>query len=219
MYNNNQKRKTWLWVLGWIFIFPVPLTLIILKKEQLDKKTKYGIIAGAWILYIIILIIGASINKDSSTIPSADNQNSSVIQTEKPTKARVYESTTSSTQSAEDEPTNPPTEKPTEKPIETIAENSQENDSSIEIDEYTYKVETGSNAYVRIIGKPNTKYSIYVYYGSGISEAEGLEDKISDNNGSVTWEWKVGSRTTPGNYKITITGGGASEDIMFSVYN
>ena len=28
-----KKRKTWLWVLGWICIFPVPLTILMLRKK------------------------------------------------------------------------------------------------------------------------------------------------------------------------------------------
>lgn len=28
-----KKRKTWLWVLGWICIFPLPLTILMLRKK------------------------------------------------------------------------------------------------------------------------------------------------------------------------------------------
>ena len=49
-----KKRKTWLWVLGWICIFPVPLTIIMLSKEDMSKKARYGIIAAGWILYLLI---------------------------------------------------------------------------------------------------------------------------------------------------------------------
>lgn len=33
-----KRRKTWLWVLGWICIFPVPLTIIMLNKKDMSKK-------------------------------------------------------------------------------------------------------------------------------------------------------------------------------------
>ena len=49
-----KKRKTWLWVLGWICIFPVPLTIIMLDKKDMNKKARYGIIAAGWILYLLI---------------------------------------------------------------------------------------------------------------------------------------------------------------------
>ncbi len=55
--NATAPRKTWLWVLGWIFIFPVPLTLMIRKKEMPAWK-KYGIIVAAWIAYFAVM--GAS---------------------------------------------------------------------------------------------------------------------------------------------------------------
>lgn len=49
-----KRRKTWLWVLGWICIFPVPLTIIMLDKKGMNKKARYGIIAAGWILYLLI---------------------------------------------------------------------------------------------------------------------------------------------------------------------
>ena len=49
-----KKRKTWLWVLGWICIFPVPLTIIMLNKKDMNKKARYGIIAAGWILYLLL---------------------------------------------------------------------------------------------------------------------------------------------------------------------
>ena len=30
-----KKRKTWLWVLGWICIFPLPLTILMLRKKDM----------------------------------------------------------------------------------------------------------------------------------------------------------------------------------------
>ena len=49
-----RKRRTWLWVLGWIFIFPVPLTMLMLRNDKLDKWVRYGIITAAWIVYLLI---------------------------------------------------------------------------------------------------------------------------------------------------------------------
>ncbi len=63
--NPPKKRRTWLWVLGWIFIFPIPLTILMLRKKDMKPAIKYGIIAAAWIIY---LAIGASGNsKDTNT--------------------------------------------------------------------------------------------------------------------------------------------------------
>jgi ribosomal protein L40E len=63
-----NKRKTWLWVLGWIFIFPVPLTILIVRNKKLNKWVKIGIIAVAWILYLIIAFDGGGSTNDSETI-------------------------------------------------------------------------------------------------------------------------------------------------------
>lgn len=63
-----KKRKTWLWVLGWLFCFPIPLTILLLRRKQMNPILKYGIIAVAWIIYFII---GFSKNKtESSTVAS-----------------------------------------------------------------------------------------------------------------------------------------------------
>lgn len=53
-----KKRKTWLWVLGWICIFPVPLTILMLRKKNMKPAVKYGIIAAAWLLFFIIGLTG-----------------------------------------------------------------------------------------------------------------------------------------------------------------
>ena len=50
----KKRNKTILWVLGWIFIFPVPLTILMLRNKEMNKKAKYGIIASAWIVFFIL---------------------------------------------------------------------------------------------------------------------------------------------------------------------
>lgn len=65
-----KKRKTWLWVLGWIFIFPLPLTILMLRPTtfpKLDKKIKYGIIAVAWIIYAIWMFGRKGSDKNTTT--------------------------------------------------------------------------------------------------------------------------------------------------------
>lgn len=78
----SKKRKTWLWVLGWIFIFPLPLTLILIKKKEIKPALKYGIIAAAWILYLIFVFFGKS--SDNKANPETDKtpQTSLVQETE-----------------------------------------------------------------------------------------------------------------------------------------
>ena len=54
----KARDKTWLWVLGWIFIFPVPLTLLLQSKRGLSKRKKVALIALGWVAYVILLIVG-----------------------------------------------------------------------------------------------------------------------------------------------------------------
>lgn len=61
-----------------------------------------------------------------------------------------------------------------------------------------------SGATMAFIGEPNTLYSITVYVRSGASGAKGLEPKVSDETGYVSWSWWVGSSAAPGTYKIVI---------------
>lgn len=56
----GSKKHTWLWVLGWICIFPVPLTILMLRKKNMKPAAKYGIIAAAWLLFFVIGVSGNS---------------------------------------------------------------------------------------------------------------------------------------------------------------
>ena len=62
----------------------------------------------------------------------------------------------------------------------------------------------GENAVIKIVGKPNTLYDINVYYPSGISSAKAFDDKYSDENGIVAWEFKVSAKTTAKNLRVVI---------------
>ena len=84
----KKKRRTWLWVLGWICIFPLPLTILLLRKKEMKPALKYGIIAAAWILYFIIGLSGTAGNSNnddrtnkSSSITSTENSTSNTTAT------------------------------------------------------------------------------------------------------------------------------------------
>lgn len=78
----KPKRKTWLWVLGWIFIFPLPLTLILLKKDNMKKGVKYGIIIAAWVLYLVFGFLGGLSEKNNTNQVSSVSSNETAIVTE-----------------------------------------------------------------------------------------------------------------------------------------
>lgn len=213
-----KKRKTWLWVLGWIFIFPVPLTIILLKKPNMNKKVKYGIIAAAWIVYALLVVVGGISDKNDETqkqkIVSVQTTTIAKTTEENTTLApTTIEPTTAASTTAAPTTIEPTTQKPTEKPTQKVTETP----TPINVTNYTNVVDAGSNATVTIQGAPNTEYSISVYYSSGESHAEGLESKTSDENGYVTWEWEVGTKTIPGTYNISVTGGGTTKKVDFTV--
>lgn len=107
-----------------------------------------------------------------------------------------------------------PTQPPESQPAGETQAPSQE---EIRVLAWPETVGQNETATVTIQGLPNTLYSITVHYKSGPSSAEGLEDKTSDGSGQVSWSWKVGGRTSPGTFHITVSGGGETLTLPFTV--
>lgn len=78
-----KKKKIWPWVLGWLLIFPLPLTILMVRKKNIDKKTKMGVIVAAWILYFALAAFGKSSDRadtsKSSMISKSDSMKSDSI--------------------------------------------------------------------------------------------------------------------------------------------
>ena len=60
-------QRNWLWVLGWVFVFPIPLTLVLLKKQRLNPILKWAIIVIGWAVY---LWIGLALGKNGNDAPT-----------------------------------------------------------------------------------------------------------------------------------------------------
>lgn len=103
----NSKGKKWVWVVGWILIFPLPLTILICR-SQIDKKVKTGVIIAGWVAYGIILAKApkdaaqnndkvvnntASIQEDntSTTKSTGTNKKTDLTPTPSPTPTPVIE--------------------------------------------------------------------------------------------------------------------------------
>lgn len=125
-------------------------------------------------------------------------------------KEEPQATTSPTTEKTTEAATQPTTEAKTDPPVE-------EDNYNLVVTNWTNTVEAGSDASLTIQGKPNTQYSIAVFYHSGASDAEGLEPKTSDENGIVTWNWKVGARTAKDTYDITVSGDGKHETVQFKV--
>lgn len=80
----SPKRKTWLWVLGWIFIFPLPLTILMIKNKKLKLWLKILIIAASWVVYLLIALAGKSSSNTTvgESLPAETISSNTVEQTE-----------------------------------------------------------------------------------------------------------------------------------------
>ncbi|MCF0260489.1 MAG: Ig-like domain-containing protein [Erysipelotrichaceae bacterium] len=70
--NRNAKPKTkWEiagWIIGFLFFFPIPVTLLMLRNRRIKKNIRYGIMAATWILFTVMALApskasGCQINK------------------------------------------------------------------------------------------------------------------------------------------------------------
>lgn len=62
----KKKKTTALWILGWIFFFPIPLTIILMRQKDMNPKVKYGIIVGVWVVFIILALAGGGRDKEET---------------------------------------------------------------------------------------------------------------------------------------------------------
>lgn len=159
----------------------------------------------------------SSYNNTFSTISPEIRSSETADTTEPVTEKSTEKATEKPTAKPTEKTTEKPTVKPTQKPVEKNTEAPQVITKKIEVTSVSSPVSPGEYANVSIQGTPNTDYSITVYYKSGPSTAKGLYSKTSDGNGNVSWEWKVGTRTSSGTYQIYISGGGDSVSAQFTV--
>ena len=93
----------------------------------------------------------------------------------------------------------------------------EEDSVSLELVSITNPIKLGSEVTLTMKGKKNTNYNIDVHYSSGVSSASGLEDKVSDNGGKVSWTWKVSKNVIPGSYEIVVSDGEYSKTINYEI--
>lgn len=162
--------------------------------------------------------------KDDPSNLSGSESSSSSTSSEKP------ESNSSSTSSEKPESSSSSTENipVVSMPISTSSMSDEDipyapaetQTTGIELISMTNPLRRNEDAQITIKGAPNTEYRIDVYYSSGRSTADGLENKVSDSEGYVTWTWHVGGRTKLGdNKRVEIKGGGQTLKTTFSVVN
>ena len=134
--------------------------------------------------------------------------------TESPVPTATPTATTEPTAAATPEATVEETPEPTAE--ETLEPAPEEEEESLHFVSWSETVHPSGRGKVTIQGKPDTEYSITVYYSSGESTSKDLKPKVSDKKGKVTWRWNIGSNTKPGTFSITVSGGGESESVEFT---
>lgn len=82
--NPVKKRRTWLWVLGWICIFPLPLTILIVRNKKLNKWVRIGIIAAAWIIYLAIGFAGGNSETEKTSSSNSGSPDTTIVQPQEP---------------------------------------------------------------------------------------------------------------------------------------
>lgn len=84
-YMKLRKRRTWLWVLGWLFVFPLPLTILMNRSQRFGKNVKIIIIAASWLLYLLIVASGISDDPNKKVEDKSTQKNTEIadVETEK----------------------------------------------------------------------------------------------------------------------------------------
>lgn len=73
----KNKSKMWLWVLGWLFMFPIPLSILIYRSKNLSKNIRIAIIVVVWALFLLICIFGNKTGGQSTYNSKTQNNLSS----------------------------------------------------------------------------------------------------------------------------------------------
>ncbi len=78
-YQPSKPNYTWLWVVGWICCFPIPITVLVARSKSLTVKAKTIIIAVMWAVILIIGIIGNIIDPNPKYETDRNSENSSAV--------------------------------------------------------------------------------------------------------------------------------------------
>ena len=62
-----MKRKTWLWAIGWVLCFPLPLGALIWRNPKIKINVKIVIIALSVVIYFSLGILGSKRSFDKTT--------------------------------------------------------------------------------------------------------------------------------------------------------
>jgi hypothetical protein len=95
-----------------------------------------------------------------------------------------------------------------------------ESDFSIDIISVSTPIGPGNYANISVVTLPYALCEVTVTYASGVSEADGLGDKIANGSGYVSWTWMIEASTAAGSWPIVVTaslGGIEVSDVIYIV--
>ncbi len=210
----KNGKKLFLWIPVVFLIFIVSVCMLLSEAIDTDIPNTYSDSSSS-----LSSSTSYSSSQSSSKAETSPSQSSSKAETSSSQSSSKVETSSSQSSSKAETSSSQSSNK-----VETSSSSSSSSKSTgeligsgLQIISYPKTVRRNEIGTVVIQGKPNTVYSISVYYKSGISKAEGLESKTSDANGKVSWSWKVGSKTSEGTFKIVVSGGGESKTVNFTV--
>ena len=127
-----KKRHTFWWVMGWIFCFPIPLTILILRNRKLPAAARIAILVLGWIAYLALGLRGrAGLAVRTPAAPSIPAVTETASTPRPSTRPTATPKPTAAPEPAEDEdpapeegpaeepePEEAPVEEPAEEPVE-----------------------------------------------------------------------------------------------------
>jgi len=66
-----QKKNLWLWILGWLIFFPIPLTVLIVRSGKLGKTLKGVILTLLWLPIVLLGIAGSKAEPETVDVDKA----------------------------------------------------------------------------------------------------------------------------------------------------
>jgi hypothetical protein len=221
-----QSRPRWLertrWMVALAFLVPPWGLYLLWRRAVLSRTSRWAVTVTATLLWIGVISAGATGGGNGTGTSAARGAAPPSSPSSTPTIAPITAATAQPSPVASTQPTSrataPPLATPAPTAVPTPAPPPPPAATATRIVSVTSPVAPGAYATVVASTAPNAGCDITVRYKSGISTAQGLTPQTADGSGHVSWTWKVGTRTTPGSWPITVecTPGGA-DSTQFTV--
>lgn len=91
----KKKSSIWLWIFAWLFLFPITLTVVLLR-SKLKPVIKYGLVAVMWGFFLLSGLSGGSgdTSNNQRTVSNASTPAPETLRTEDDVKPVLTSNTT-----------------------------------------------------------------------------------------------------------------------------